>query len=453
MNIKKYISRFNLLTQRGRLGGGHAFALMRENKLFSAIYIAGTAVAIASAMVVAIVLNIMLVNNYPEMHRDRTLYVNVSQYKESEIGGPIMCGCSTLAVDELFNKMECVELAIGDHSSNQMSVNTDSIPFVQSQVDVHQCDYRFFRFYDFDFIEGRPFSEQEFRDSMNVCVITDKLAKKLGLTTHDQSTIYLGSFPFRIVGIVRGASIMMNASYSEVYIPYKTPHMLRVMDSPNSYEGDLGVRVLLKKGYTRNDFLKEVEPLRSRYEAVQSSAQGERVYFTVEAHSQFFSVFNSFNSDDESISDMGKNLLLPALLMLFFLMLPALNLSSLVSNRMERRRPEMGIRKAFGAKWRTLLSEVINENLILTLCGGFVGWILSWLFIVCVKDTHFVRMFVYRIDNEPLGDVALNFKMFFTPTLFLVVFLCCAILNLLVALIPAWRSLKSPIVESLNQKK
>ena len=58
MNIKKYISRFNLLTQRGRLGGiFHAFALMRENKLFSAIYIAGTAVAIASAMVIVILLN------------------------------------------------------------------------------------------------------------------------------------------------------------------------------------------------------------------------------------------------------------------------------------------------------------------------------------------------------------------------------------------------------------
>ena len=38
----------------------HAFALIREDKLFSTIYVAGTAVAIASAMVVAIFLNIKL---------------------------------------------------------------------------------------------------------------------------------------------------------------------------------------------------------------------------------------------------------------------------------------------------------------------------------------------------------------------------------------------------------
>jgi putative ABC transport system permease protein len=43
--------------------------------------------------------------------------------------------------------------------------------------------------------------------------------------------------------------------------------------------------------------------------------------------------------------------------------------------------------------------------------------------------------------------------MFFTPTLFLIVFLCCVLLNLMAALIPAWMSLRKPIVESLNQKR
>ena len=53
----------------------HAFALIREDKLFSAIYIAGTAVAIASAMVIAIVLNIKIADIPPESNRSRTLYV------------------------------------------------------------------------------------------------------------------------------------------------------------------------------------------------------------------------------------------------------------------------------------------------------------------------------------------------------------------------------------------
>ena len=44
----------------------HALALIREDKLFSTIYIAGTAVAIASAMVIAIFLNIKLADIPPE---------------------------------------------------------------------------------------------------------------------------------------------------------------------------------------------------------------------------------------------------------------------------------------------------------------------------------------------------------------------------------------------------
>ena len=51
----------------------HAFALIREDKLFSAIYVAGTAVAIASAMVIAIYLNILLADIPPESNRSRTL--------------------------------------------------------------------------------------------------------------------------------------------------------------------------------------------------------------------------------------------------------------------------------------------------------------------------------------------------------------------------------------------
>ena len=70
----------------------HAFALIRADKLFSTIYIAGTAVAIASAMVVAIVLNIMLADIAPEVNRSRTLYTVNTFIKESKVGEPVFAG-------------------------------------------------------------------------------------------------------------------------------------------------------------------------------------------------------------------------------------------------------------------------------------------------------------------------------------------------------------------------
>jgi len=175
----------------------------------------------------------------------------------------------------------------------------------------------------------------------------------------------------------------------------------------------------------------------------------------VDSRTHFFHMINFFKPDraeDQGLALEAMNLMPPAILMLLFLFLPAINLSGLVSNRMEARRAEMGIRKAFGAKRRTLLGEVVNENLVLTLLGGIVGWILSALFVAAISDNKiFLQMFVSRDQN--VVDTGMQFQMFFTPTLFLIVFVCCVLLNLMAALIPAWHSLRKPIVESLNQKR
>ena len=474
----------------------HALALIREDKLFSAIYVAGTAVAIASAMVVAILLNVKMANIIPETHRDRTLYVTALQYKDSEIGDPLYSGCSTLAVDELFSKLECVEVATGMRVDPYREITVDSISAVsnnpQNYVKAIFCDPSFFQLYDFQFLEGRPFNEQEFRNGEQVCVVTDKLLEKIGvahlesahphplpkggeskmaekkqkrntsgnespslgegLGVGSSSFIYINSIPYRIIGVIKRTSPLMDASYAEIYAPSLGKKVSFTDSNPTNYQGNLSVRVLLKKGYSRDDFLKEVEPLCRRYEAAQSSAEGEPVHFTLDAKSHFFTCFSFFHSDDESTSDKAKNLMPPAILMLIFLLLPALNLSGLVSNRMEARRAEMGIRKAFGAKRRTLLREVIRENLVLTCCGGLVGWVLSWLFYLAVRHTALFQAFILREGNLT-GDITLDLKMFVTPTLFLIVFLCCVVLNLMVALIPSWTSLRKPIVESLNQKK
>jgi len=441
-------------------------------------------------MVVAIMLNIKMANIYPETHRDRTLYVTALQYKDSEVGGPMYSGCSTLAVDELFSKLECVEVATGLFENNYEIFRVDSAPS-EENLRAFYCDPRFFQLYDFQFLKGRPFNEQEFRNGEPVCVVTDKFLAKLaplesahphplpkggeskvaeknqkrntsgnespslgeGLGVGSSSFIYINSTrPYRIIGIVKSASPMVDASYADFYAPYLGKELSHTDPKPTNYKGNLSVRVLLKKGYTRSDFMKEVEPLCRRYEAAQSSAEGEPVHFTVDAKSHFFVCFSFFHSDDESTTDKAKNLMPPAILMLIFLLLPALNLSGLISNRMEARRAEMGIRKAFGAKRRWLLREVIGENLVLTCCGGLVGWVLSWLFYLAVRHTAMFQALILREGNLT-ADITLDFNMFVTPTLFLIVFLCCVVLNLMVALIPSWTSLRKPIVESLNQKK
>lgn len=435
----------------------HAVALIRADKLFSTIYIAGTAVAIASAMVVAIVLNIMLADIPPESNRSRTLYLTSYYRKASMSNGEwLYTQFSTEAIDSCFRRMECVEAVAGFvpslHYLEYKVSDMDGQHEMPVSLTPTNTDY--FRLYDFTFLSGRPFSEQEFQDGERVCVITERMAKALSLEAG--SSLLLADKPFRIVGVVKTVSYMLMNAAADVYIPYTVEGIGVPPDRQGdiSYSSILKVHILLRKGFTQQDFVRELEPLRQRYEAVASSQTGEETGWRVYADSHFFRYIAFFNSlgQEESTTLKAMNLMPIALLMLLFLLLPAVNLSGLVSNRMEARRAEMGIRKAFGAKRRWLLQEVINENLVLTLLGGAAGWLLSWLFISLMRHTREFQTLFISADSKSY-DFCLDPAMFFTPTLFLIAFLCCAVLNLMAALIPAWRSLRKPIVESLNQKR
>ena len=60
---------------KGSLYLRQALHMMKEEKLFSGIYIAGTALAIAFTMVIAVVYYAKLADIEPEVNRSRTVYV------------------------------------------------------------------------------------------------------------------------------------------------------------------------------------------------------------------------------------------------------------------------------------------------------------------------------------------------------------------------------------------
>ena len=161
----------------------HAFALIREDKLFSTIYVAGTAVAIASAMVIASVFNMMLGDIPPEVNRSRTLYVHGRFLPVGWTGDmPYHQGHSSVALDSCYRRMKCVEAAAGviPAMQNRYTIagfgTTDRQGTEQSSVSAIATDPDFYRLYELTFLSGRPFSEKEFRDGERVCVVTDKVA-------------------------------------------------------------------------------------------------------------------------------------------------------------------------------------------------------------------------------------------------------------------------------------
>ncbi|MDE6371639.1 MAG: FtsX-like permease family protein, partial [Duncaniella sp.] len=140
------------------------------------------------------------------------------------------------------------------------------------------------------------------------------------------------------------------------------------------------------------------------------------------------------------------------LILLALLIVPALNLSGMIAGRMDSRQQELGIRKSFGATRRRLISQVLWENLFLTIIGGIIGFIITWI----VLSSRAISLFT-SIGAAPYStmlnnaiEMHLTSDMIFAPVIFVFVFLICVVLNIMSALIPAWNALRNPIVKSMK---
>lgn len=140
-------------------------------------------------------------------------------------------------------------------------------------------------------------------------------------------------------------------------------------------------------------------------------------------------------------------------ILLMLLLVPALNLSGMISSRMEKRLPEMGVRKAFGATPRILFSQIIWENLIFTVLGGCLGLIISYGMVLLSKDWLLTLLDDYVMALPDGVSMSITPQMLFSPVLFICTFMVCVVINLLSAIIPAYLSLKKDIVYSINKQK
>ena len=68
---------------------------------------------------------------------------------------------------------------------------------------------------------------------------------------------------------------------------------------------------------------------------------------------------------------------------------------------MQQRITELGVRKAFGGTKSVLVRQILNENLMLTLLGGVVGLLFSYLAVyACVCGcSPIIRMWVRRASS------------------------------------------------------
>ena len=193
-----------------------ALALIREERLFSGIYIVGTALAIAFTMVMAVVYYIKLAPIYPERNRARTIYFEGLRVEAADGNGMGQTNFSSRAIKEWFQASPNIKYCsptllaagtgktLGRCHTFVVKGKDDYIDIVRNEV---SADY--FKIYEFDFLNGRPLTAQEVAGEEQVCVVSDALAERLfgrGVDAVGRTVQMETGRELRVVGMVRGGS-------------------------------------------------------------------------------------------------------------------------------------------------------------------------------------------------------------------------------------------------------
>lgn len=425
-----------------------AMQMLRQNKFFSIIYITGTGLAITMVMILAILYYFRTGNIAPEINRDRMLVIQHGKIlNKTEGQGNGSSRLSYPTIKECFYSMQTPEavtaiLPIGEQTEFIQPPGSDEV----YNGLVMGTDVAFWKIFQFRFLAGKPYTEEEFTSGIRKAVVSESLARRLFNTSDATGKTFLLNFEeYQVSGVVEDVPSIAQFCYAEMWIPFTNrPSQIQGSKWCDFILGHMQLYILAKKPGDFDAIRREAEENCRRY-----SANIPQYNFVL--NEQPDTVLRAWLRTDSFASPKFMKLFIQIFSVIFLLLLvPSINLTGMTASRMKKRMEELGIRKAFGAQNRTLLLQILYENLLLTLLGGLIGLLISYGLIFMLKGWLLGN---YDWDGSSLtASIDLSPGMLINPAIFGYTLIFCLILNLMSALVPAWRALRRPIVDALNDK-
>lgn len=408
-----------------------ALEMLKQNKFISIITITGTALAIMMIMVIIVTESIKNISVAPEINRDKTMYiksavkkgktesnkdwmqsnnVEYNLYKNylSSLKTPVMTSAILVSEDKLIVKK---------HNSNERILSN-----------TRQTDAAYWKIMAFSFIDGKSFSDEDFKSGIRNAVISQSFAKKVfGNKEALGQSIEIDFKDYKVVGIVKDIPQTFRFAYGEVFIPYTS--------RPNYQQATYHVLFLTNN----NSEMTQVESEVRDAERMYNTTDDEWNLTFIGPYNHRLQVLNRWSNIGPDVSKANKKTIF---LFSILLLIPAINLSSFSLSKVLRRTEEIGVRKSFGAKKYVILIQILFENFITSLIGGIIGLIMSYIIVIWLRGW---LLDVGAESSVPLGALI-------SIPVFLGVFLACFILNLISAGIPAYRASQMSIIDSINKK-
>ena len=400
-----------------------AFRVLGRRKVFTAISLVGISLTLSVLVLATALLDNTFSATAPESRLDRMLFVRIiGKYgPESSETSPPGYGFLTRTLRNLPGAER-----VSFYEGAGTAVIYDGARRIEA--DLKHADGEYWRILDFHFLEGGPFSREDDAADRPVVVITDALRRQLfDAPSALGRTINVGGRLFRVIGVVPTPPVTREAASSDMWVPIGTVNAEERAAFSGSYIG----LVLARSRADIRPMQREFQARVARYPISDPKEYKEIRAGLDTSFESFARVMTSNKQKSNAPLLIGLVLAVAALL---FMSLPALNLITLNLSRILERASEIGVRKAFGAPRAALVTQFVIENVVLTLVGGAIG------FIVAIGLLHAVDASGILPDTQ----LHLNARVFAGGMLL------AAFFGILSGAYPAWKMARLNVVNALR---
>lgn len=405
-----------------------AIAVLKRRKFFTFISLFGISFTLTILIILTAFLEVLLSPAYPDVNRKRELFINSVELTSKDRGYIMKGWASFYFVNNFVSKMKTPE-KLTMHSGRS---TTNAYPNNRKlSVDLMYSDLAFWEIYQFQFLEGKPFNEQQLKNAEQVIVISKEMEQKYFGEGESGigKDVEVNNLRYRVIGVVKTVPSTVTYIHSDIYLPYTLA--INTLKG-TSLTGNYMVTILARSSEDIPAIQEEYQQLLKK--VPHPEKYQDLLFSYADTYLESFTRELFGRSAGGGSSGRDRFFIAMTALIIVFLLLPTVNLMNINVSRIMERSSEIGVRKAFGASGRTLVGQFLVENLILTVLGGLIGLIMALVVINVLNSSDIINNINLQINFTVLAYSLLS----------------CLVFGLISGVYPAWRMSKLNVVTALK---
>ena len=408
----------NFLTEL-REGLSISWSAIRANKLRSVLTTLGIVIGIVTVTLMGTAiegLNRSFMNSISSIGAD-VLYINrygwfIQSYQEwiNAMKNPTITMADVDALQRQMTLAGAIAPVVEDETTVKYQKHSSSSAPVTGSTDQYQATS------GLNIAEGRFLSAAECDNGRAMCVIGANLATNLfqGQSPLGEK-IYVHRHPFEVVGVLEKQGGFSDSGGADNGVIIPLPQYLHTIDD----QPDYGIQVKARDLGQLDDAKEELRTVLRRARHLEP---GEPDNFSINQQDEFLELFHRVAGTIEVIGLFITGLAL---------FVGGIGIMNIMFVSVAERTREIGVRKAIGAKRRTILLQFLIEAACICIIGGVIALLIAW------PTTLLLR----KIMPAELSPLIVSVSL-----------LVSALTGLLSGFFPAWRAARMNPVDALRNE-